>query len=316
MSNSKFRKNLCIDLGISEPALERLIKKAPHAYKTYTIAKKSGGRRVIAQPAKQVKYLQYWLIENIFNHLPVHSCATAYKTGSSIKTNAKAHTKNKYIAKFDFKDFFTSIKEDDIKHHLSKHFKDKLSEQDINDIARLSCIKQKEGLPLCLSIGAPSSPILSNSTLYEFDCLVSEWCKGNKIRYTRYADDLTFSTSEKELTGKIEDVLRDIVRALDYPSLRFNNKKTLHISKKHQRRITGIILDNQGNLSLGRKRKREISSLIHRYTLNQLSVDQVLYLQGLLGFAKDVEPIFIVRMNRKYGSDVVSSIFKERKIKE
>jgi len=313
MDKNNFKESWCSDIGISEASLDRLIRKAPNSYKTYTIPKKSGGVRVIAQPAKEIKYLQNWLKDNTFSHLPVHECATAYKSGANIKTNAAAHSNNRYIAKFDFKNFFTSIKESDIKAHLSIYFEKVLSEEDVADIARLSCIKQKANLPLCLSIGAPTSPILSNSLLYNFDCTVSDWCNKKKIIYTRYADDLTFSTSIKGLTGTIEKSLRDIVTNLNYPTLRFNNKKTIQVSKKHQRRITGIVIDNQNNLSLGRNRKREISALIHKYTIRELEQKRVLYLQGLLGFAKDIEPIFIVRMNRKYGSDVISKILSIRK---
>ena len=313
MIKSNFKKYWCSEIGITEHALDRLIKKAPHAYKTYTIPKKTGGFRTIAQPAKETKYLQNWLKDNIFNLLPVHECATAYKPGASIKINALAHAKNSFIAKFDFKNFFTSIKEEDVKAHLHKHFEEFLSDSNISEIARLSCIRQKDDLPLCLSIGAPTSPILSNSILYEFDRIVFQWCKENKIEYTRYADDLTFSTSERELTGKVEQKLRKIVSNLSYPTLRFNNKKTVQVSKKHQRRITGVIIDNNGNLSLGRQRKREISTLIHKYTLNEIDFEKTLYLQGLLGFAKNIEPILLVRMNKKYGKEVISKILSIRK---
>lgn len=299
--------------GISEAQLQRLVARSPHAYKVYTIPKKSGGVRTIAQPAKEVKYLQRWLIENLFCKLPVHECATAYKDGASIKINASRHQGNQYIAKFDFKNFFTSIKEKDLFDHLTKHFGEELSEDDVKMVARLSCISVPSRKQLCLSIGAPSSPFLSNSVMYEFDCAINCWCREKKVTYTRYADDLTFSTNEKGLSSEIEPTIRAAIRSIEYPVLYLNNKKTIHLSKRHQRRVTGVVINNEGDLSLGRERKRAISTLIHRFIIGIIADDEIFTLQGLLGFAKDIEPDFLIRMRKKYGYSAIDKILQTRK---
>lgn len=300
-------------LELDRAQLARLVARAPHTYKVYSIPKKSGGVRIVAQPAKETKYVQYWLINNVFNKLPVHDCATAYKTNASIKENAGRHKRNAYLSKFDFKDFFPSIKEADLIAHFVRHLSDDFSGEDLKTIARLSCIGGVAAEYLHLSIGAPSSPILSNSMLFEFDQFVYSWCKLRGVTYTRYADDLAFSTNEKHISTEIESALRDVIKRLDYPRLKINDKKTIHVSKKHQRRITGVVLNNEGKLSIGRSRKRTISSLIHRFSLGQLSEDEVFGLQGLLGFSKDIEPEFISRMSVKYGNDLVRQIFQFRK---
>lgn len=312
MNQLTIRQELLECLAISDEQLNRLIVRSPHTYKQYNIPKNNGGFRTIAQPARATKYLQYWLMKNIFNELSIHHAATAYQKGCSIKHNAKYHASNSYIAKFDFKSFFPSIKGTDIKAHLASHFGDRLTENDLNDIVRISCIQLNGRSDFCLSIGAPCSPLLSNSILYEFDCLVVDWCSENNIRYTRYADDLTFSTNVKGITSSIEPYIRNIIRNIKYPSLRFNRKKTTHLSKKNQRRVTGLILTNDGQVSIGRSRKREISSLIHKFSIGQLPEEEIFRLQGLLGFSKGVEPKFISRMNKKYGNNVVSTIFKYR----
>jgi len=313
MSHIDIRRQLLDLLPISDEQLHRLITRSPHTYKQYKIPKKSGGFRTISQPSRGTKYLQYWLMENVFNELVVHKSAAAYQKGSSIKKNASYHAKNSFIAKFDFRNFFPSIKGADLIHHMEKQIGNKLSNEDLNDIVRISCIKQNGKNDFNLSIGAPSSPLLSNSMLYEFDCQVVEWCNENKIRYTRYADDLTFSTNMAGITSSIEPFIRYVKRNLKYPTLRFNRQKTTHLSKKHQRRVTGLILTNDGSVSIGRSRKREISSLIHTYTINQLVDDELFRLQGLLGFAKGVEPDFLNRMRKKYGGNVITAILQLRK---
>ncbi|MBU2774820.1 RNA-directed DNA polymerase [Acidithiobacillus ferrooxidans] len=273
--------------------------------------KRSGGQRTIAQPAKETKFIQRWLINNIFDKLPVHDCASAYKDDASIKNNANANKSHSYLIKLDFRDFF-SITSRDLVIHFSKHLRHILGAQDINDIARISCIRLHSKSDLCLSVGAPSSPVLSNTIMFSFDSEVSAWCAQNGITYTRYADDLTFSTGTKGLCSEIESFVKDVTQELDYPDLSINFKKTTHLSKKYQRRITGVIIKNCGALSLGRNRKREISALIQKYSLGVLPESETLRLQGLLGFAKDIEPLFLARMRTKYSSVLIEAILKNR----
>jgi RNA-directed DNA polymerase len=313
MSNLTIRQELLNSLSISEEQLHRLIVRSPHTYKQYDIPKKSGGYRTIAQPARGTKYLQYWLMNNLFGDLNIHRAASAYQKGSSIKKNAKYHAKNSYLAKFDFTSFFPSIYGEDIKAHLIRNFGNRLTEDDLDDIVRISCIRLNGSSDFSLSIGAPCSPVISNSILYQFDSKISSWCSQSNINYTRYADDLTFSTNIKGATSSIEPYIIDVIRDIDYPSLRLNKKKTTHLSKKNRRRVTGLILTNDGEVSIGRSRKREISSLIHKFKIKLLPDDEIYRLQGLLGFSKGVEPEFISRMNLKYGNDTVSAIFKYRK---
>lgn len=300
--------------GLSEAQVQRLIVRSPHTYKVYTIPKKSGGTRTIAQPAKETKFLQRWLIKNLFQTLPIHEAATAYKTSSSIKKNVDAHKSNSYISKFDFENFFPSIRESDLIKHLAEHLSVQLSEDEIQDVARLCCIRSKGTNDRRLSIGAPSSPLLSNSVMYGFDVKINSWCKKNDFVYTRYADDLTFSTNIKGRASDLDAEVLKVLGDLAYPKIRINKKKTIHLSKKYQRRVTGLIINNNDEISIGRHRKRAISSLIHSYSLNLLTSDETYHLQGLLGFAKDIEPVFVMSMRRKYGADVLDSIFQIRKI--
>ncbi|WAE51705.1 retron St85 family RNA-directed DNA polymerase [Stutzerimonas frequens] len=309
MSNQSTLSRLLDELALEPQQFRRIALRAPHTYKTYTIPKKNGGTRVISQPARETKYIQSWLIENIFKLLPVHSAAAAYVKGSSIKKNASTHKDNSFLVKIDFERFFPSIKCSDLHQHFRKHLPF-LSEEEILLVARLCSVRGMfyDGL----SIGSPASPILSNSVMYEFDSLVSEWSKNNGFVYTRYADDLTFSTNIKEASIAIEPMIRDVIDTISYPSLSINKRKTLHLSKKTNRTITGVIINTQGQLSLGRTKKREISSLVHRYTLGQLDGSRVHRLQGLLGYAYDLEPKFINTLSKKYSPEIISELLRRR----
>ncbi len=299
-------------LSLSPSELLLLAARAPHSYKIYTIDKKTGGKRTIAQPARQTKYIQNLLIEKVLKNLPVHECAAAYQPGSSIKKNAIKHKDNAYLAKFDLIDFFGSITNKDLTSHFNNYLLDKIDSKFFNLIARFCCITYKGQQGYVLSIGAPTSPLLSNSVMYEFDVLMHNWCHERNITYTRYADDLTFSSNSKDVSFVIEEKIVELLNTLKYPKLQLNRKKTVYSSKKNQRRITGLIITNEGKISLGRERKRTISAMIHKFSLGQLSAEDLSRLQGLLGLAEDVEPIFSSRMRAKYGIKIISEIFQHR----
>lgn len=256
--------------------------------------------------------MQGWLLEHVFSSLPVHECAAAYKQGSSIKKNAEVHARQSYIVKTDFNNFFNSVKAVDLERLFKKYFLDVYSESDLNSIVQLCCYRSTDN-GLCLSVGAPASPLLSNAIMYDFDEKMAQWCSARKIKYSRYADDLTFSTNVSGLSSEILPAVKHFVEVYDWVRLKINDEKTVHVSKKYQRRVTGLILSNDGQVSLGRERKRLISSQIHKFKAGTLERNEVYKLQGLLAFAADVEPIFIIRMNIKYGNETLSELFKIRR---
>lgn len=299
---------ICDDLSLPPSWVNKMVAKAPHSYKRYSIPKKSGGSRTIAQPSRETKHLQYWAIENIISQLPVHNAATAYQQGKSIKDNASIHKSNRYLAKFDFSNFFPSITEDDFKKHLNEHYTPALNDNDIKILTRILFIADIHLKNHYLSIGAPSSPALSNSILYQFDCMVDEFCNRNTISYSRYADDLTFSTNEKDLLFCLPRFLNKALEEIHYPSLSLNPDKQVFTSKRFNRTVTGIVISNEGTLSLGRERKRLYSSLVHKYSHDLLAQNDINRLKGYLAFARDIEPKFIDRLREKYSSDVVDRL--------
>ena len=296
------------EVYMREDNLNNFIMTAPYRYKKYRIPKKKPGEfRLIAQPSKEVKLLQRICLEELKKYLPIHDCAMAYEKNKSIKINAETHKSNSYLLKMDFKDFFPSIRPSDLLLVLESN-KIILSEVDKRILSHLLFWKLRKNSPLRLSIGAPSSPFISNAIMYEFDTKVSEICKGFDVTYTRYADDLTFTTNVKGVLIRVPDLIKLVLKELIFPKIRLNNNKTVFSSKKHNRRITGLTISNDGNVSLGRRRKRLISSMVHKYSVNELDKEDVSKLRGLLAFSSDVEPEFIDRLIKKYGFDVIHGI--------
>lgn len=293
------------ETGVSQSDIWNIVLTASYRYKTYRIRKRTHGERVIDHPTPDLKFLQRWLNRNIFESLPVHQKAFAYRRGIGIADNAKVHATNNYLLKIDFADFFPSLKESDVRLVVEQHTAEllpTLTENDINTILHIVC---KHGT---LTIGAPSSPILSNAILFDFDCFVADLCQANQVAYTRYADDLFLSTNQPNKLADILEAIRADIRNRASPRLTINENKTVFTSKKRRRVAAGLVLTSDGGLSIGRDKKRSIRTLIHLYSTGMLPPDDVSYLQGYLAFVKSVEPDFLERVRRKYGDETIKDL--------
>lgn len=299
---SKLIKLLAAATGLTESDVRSIIVRAPVSYKHYTIAKRTGGRRPISQPAREVKALQRVLAHRL-RHLPVHDAATAYRAGQSIRSNAERHAKNGPIMKFDFSNFFPSIKARDWQNYCEQNsiFS---STDDILLSALLFFHQPRSSSNLRLAIGAPSSPWLSNVLMYEFDERISAMSAIDKVTYTRYADDITFSAKRTGYLNSIPKNLRDIVKDNKNPALLLNEEKTVVATTKYRRVVTGLILADDGRVTLGRDRKRLIRSMVHHAVSGRNTSEQNGRLAGLLAFAADIEPDFVAAINARYGSNL------------
>lgn len=298
------------DLVLPPKDLIYLIRSAPYRYKVYDIPKKTPGKkRTIAQPAKELKPLQYWLMQHVLSRFPIHPAATAYRRGRSILDNAEPHVSHRYLCKLDFKNFFPSIKARDFAKFMAAHaLESEWTKEEIDYMVRVLFWRRKREKTLRLSIGAPSSPQLSNILLYEFDSKVSAVCAANGVTYTRYADDLSFSTEAPNMLHKIEQSIAEICAKIKSPKLELNSDKTVHASKKGARRVTGLVLANDGFVSIGRDKKRQIRAAMHRYLRGAMDDGKVLELAGMLSYIRSVEPPFLQTLARRYGTDVLNHL--------
>jgi len=303
---------LCTELSASKQEISDFVLSAPKKYKIYTIPKRTSGKRVIAHPAKKLKQYQRVITPKLELLLPVHKVAFAYKKNTGIKQNARQHQKSRYLLKMDFQNFFHSITPQ-LFFSIVKRQSIDLTEDDrylLEQILFFCPSKRTDG-KLILSIGAPSSPLISNVVLFFFDQSLYEVCKKQGITYTRYADDITFSTNIKNQLFELPHVVKHLLAEHFSGQITINESKTVFSSMAHNRHVTGVTITNEGELSIGRERKRYISSLIHKFSLDQLPDEDRRYLQGLFSFACDIEPIFKQRMIKKYSLATINKIITD-----
>ena len=135
---------------------------------------------------------------------------------------------------------------------------------------------------------------------------------GSNTVYTRYADDIFFSTDRKGVCSKFLEKVDQLFKKTSSPSLRINRSKTAYLSRKNQRRVTGLIICPDGKISIGRKKKRMISSLLFRYQKGVLEDKEIASLRGYISYVNDVEPAFINALALKYKGDVFRQLFNNK----
>lgn len=299
--------DLLKELELNPKEFTELLRIAPIAYKDFKIKKKSGGYREISQPTEKIKDAQRIISNRFLSKCEVSDHATAYEAGSSIKDNAARHLSRDFLYKLDFKDFFPSITPDDLMSALE--FQSiKLSSIERYLLERF--LFKRDNNRLRLTIGAPSSPRVSNIVMLEFDQKVGEFCTKNNISYTRYADDLTFSFDDMEKSNEINKLVIGLLSVMSYPRLLLNEKKTRLIGKGRSKRVTGIVLTHDNRISVGRYNRKKIRAMCHLFSQHKLNKNDIPKLHGYLSFMRSVEPDYYQKLIGKYGNDFFIKLAK------
>lgn len=296
------------DTGIDPVYLYKLSRTASHRYKTFTIPKRSDGVREIQQPSAEIKFVQRWLITSVFSQLPIHDAATAYREGVGIADNARRHVRSKFILKLDFVDFFPSITRSDIIRLLNRNrqlIPTPLSRRDLQHIGNFVCRND------ALCIGAPSSPILSNAVMWNFDDFWSRRANESGVNYSRYSDDICFSSDRRGILARFFDEMKRYLETSRWPNLQINNEKTVFSSKRRRRIVTGLVLSSEGKISIGRSKKRWIRGLVYRYKKGELSSYELSYLRGYLAHVHAVETTFLTSLRKKFGYRTIKKVLNE-----
>lgn len=258
---------ISLAIGISPSLLALFLKNPERHYRVFEIPKANGKKRQIQAPRTMLKVLQYFLVDYLLDKLNVHSAATAYARGSSVRKNAQTHAKNRYVANIDVSSFFPSLTKEVV---FSRLVKSGLKVDTAALVAKLS--SYKGGLPQ----GAPTSAILSNITMYEFDTIMADECRLIKVNYTRYADDMTFSGMDLEA---IKSAIELAKRNLAELKLKINNQKTRIFGPSTRQVVTGVVVNDWPQPS--RDTRRRLRAELHRAKLSPTDfVDRFQQLQG------------------------------------
>jgi RNA-directed DNA polymerase len=257
--------DLCSFFGMHYLELESIMNN-PY-YITYRLKKNKTGFREINAPIGRLKVIQKKLnrhLQGVYMHLKP-SCATGFvlhlpgsKLKANIVENALPHIGKKYVLNMDIKDFFSSISD----KRIYMIFREVPFCFDIQIATALTYLVTKND---CLPQGAPSSPILSNFACLQLDEKLTHFANKNSWNYTRYADDLTFSSNEPFTLTQIDLIKKLLVLEGFEP----NEKKFRVRSSNKKQLVTGLVVNEKVNVD--RKMLKKTRAMLYDLRVNGAS---------------------------------------------
>lgn len=227
-------------------------------YKSFKIPKKNGSYRLIHQPIDDLNTLTKFLLKSLKTKIPekiYDVCSYGFTKDKSIIQNSKLHINKNFVINIDLKNYFSSIDKDKVKSKLIKFYKLTDKEADFySDI-----LTYKDTLPQ----GACTSPFISNLVTFDLDRAIDRICKNNNITYSRYVDDLTFSTDDNIYPSKPLNQIRFLIKNYGYKI----NKSKFRVYQSNKRQlVTGLVVNQKVNIK--KEDYKLIRAIIYNWNKN------------------------------------------------
>lgn len=307
LKNAVDLRDLANILGFKPKAISYILYviKEENKYAEFEIPKKNGKTRKINAPTDQLKHLQKRLSDllnncfaEILSETQQKSLSHGFRKNHSIVTNANNHKNRRYVFNVDLKDFFPSINFGRVRGFFIKNNHFSLEEKVATIIAQIACHNNE------LPQGSPSSPIISNLIGHLLDIRMVNLAKNGKCTYSRYADDLTFSTNRKDFPASIatkEDdnnwvASKKLIREIEKIGFCLNTDKTSMQYRTARQLATGLVVNKKVNIKS--EYYKNARSMCHKlFNVGEFYVDgdhdekvgTISQLEGMLSFIYQVK---------------------------
>jgi len=243
------------------------INPPPKRYTTFYISKRKGGKRKISVPIASLKILQSKLNTILNIVYEPKASVHGFMKNRGIVSNANMHTKRKYVLNLDLKEFFPSINFGRVRG-MFMAVPYNLPPAVATVLAQICCHDNE------IPQGAPTSPIISNMICAKLDSKLRKLAVKHACIYTRYADDITFSTYKPNFpttlasivstdTGNELAVGRDLIKIIESNGFEVNHNKTRLQTSNHRQEVTGLITNKFVNVN--RKYIRQVRAMLHAW---------------------------------------------------
>ncbi len=287
----------------------RKVAKIDH-YTRFEIPKKKGGTRLISSPKKTLRKAQTWILENILEKMPVHKAAFAFLPKMSTKLNADNHLNKNIVLRIDLKDFFPSIKFPRVKG-LFRSFGYSEAIATVfalvcTDALRVEAVLDQKSSFVALGDrflpqGACTSPMITNLICRKLDNRLEKLGQKLSFSYTRYADDLVFSTESKD-PALMKQLLHFINKIVEDEKLEINKEKTMIMRKSQRQTVTGVLVNNN-ETKISRTDIRKFRAFLHQFKLlgevemsKKIGKDAKSYGKGYYSYLKMISPVQASKM--------------------
>lgn len=230
-------------IGIKYKVLTKILygNKVESYYRSFTIPKKSGGTRNIKAPTGYLLDVQKMISKYLseIQEKNNNKYSFAFEKNKNIIKNASKHINRKFVINIDLKDFFESFTFPRVRGFFIKNKNFKYSPKLATKVANLVCYEGS------LPQGAPTSPVITNLIARILDHKILSVVKKYNLFYTRYADDLTFSTNDFKIKDNYESFLHDINKVVTKFGFEINHTKTNIQYKDNRQTVTGLITNKK-----------------------------------------------------------------------
>lgn len=289
-------------IHISSVKLRMASNASIHSYRPVIIQKKNSGNRKLLVPNAQSKAIQAWILRMILDQVQPSQYATAYKPGSTIKSNVEPHKFNRFFLLLDIENFFPSIE----KAKVFYLFRDIGYSYEISKLLTDLCFCN-----YTLPQGGVTSPSLANLVVYRMDRRIAGLCSKKGIIYTRYADDITLSSNNRSTLNNLEHTITKIIRDEGFS---INNKKTRFLGPNRKCMITGLVKNSSAPaFGIGKKKKNYMRCVIFNFIVNNKFVSEkyttVESIRGWLNYCHNVDETSYIYLSRYIEHLGASEIF-------
>ena len=290
-------------LGIEYKELTYVLysRRVENLYQSFEIPKKNGEIRCINAPQEPLKHVQRLLAKRLMavqeeNYLKSNAIVHGFTRKRGIITNGKSHRNKRFVLNIDLEDFFDSFHFGRVKGYFQKNQFFMLPEEVAACIANIACYNGK------LPQGAPSSPVITNLICAILDRRLAAIAKKFRLTYTRYADDLTFSTNSKVFLEKKDELLSEIYAVIEKSGFKVNHYKTRISYRDSRQEVTGLVVNNK--ISVKREYYKKTRSMLdHLYRgipveHNGVELTQQ-QIEGRLAFINQIDWYNNIQENKK-----------------
>ena len=295
MKNIKTRNDFAKFIGVKLKTLTYLlyIKKIDNCYNTLEIPKKNGDTRTICVPNKNLKKVQkklYNKLSTYYDEIKTQNNFTSkishgFEKNRSIVTNAEVHKNKRYVVNLDLLVFFPSINFGRVRSYFIKNNYFEINDDIATILAQLTCYKGT------LPQGASTSPLIANMICNIMDIRILKIAKKYRLDYTRYADDLTFSTNNKYFLNDYDKFLEDIKNIIHRSGFELNSKKTRLLFSNSRQEVTGLVVNKK--ISVPKEYYKNTRAMAHSlykngYFLIDDEVGTIEQLEGRFSFINQI----------------------------
>lgn len=294
--------------------LRRVVERQFNPYVPLDRRKNDGRPRAILSPHPLLMGVQRWLLKHVLSGLELHESAFAYRTGRSVRDCAEIHVGARWIVKMDLHDFFGSIGERQVYREFLGLGYPPLLAFEMGRICTTPTSFDAEaewlegrgveryGSPQLGSLpqGAPTSGALANAVARELDDRLALLAQDHRMQYTRYSDDIVFSSSAPFDRERAAALVRRVEEAARRSKFEVHRRKTRIVSPGARKVVLGLVVHDEG-VRLRPEFRRRLQDHVRCVALYgpaahartrgfRSALSMINYVEGAIAYARDIEP--------------------------